>query len=169
MMGENNDSGGFPEVLANRRRQLVLSQLQEHESMTLRDLAEQIAISDLNTSIESLSEEAIDEVEIALHHVHTPKLAEAGYVEYDSHNQVVSLTDTGRRASIEAECDRVQIQTPSADQISVNLCPETVDLIHSVIRHDDRFDARVDYDEVIATVLSDAHRTLEKESEEEAK
>lgn len=166
-MGENNDSGGSPEVLANRRRQLVLSQLQEHESMTLRDLAEQIAVTDLKTDIESLSEEAIDEVEIALHHVHTPKLAETGYVEYDSHNQIVSLTETGRRASVETECN--QAQTPSADQITVNLCPETVDLIHSVIRHDDRFDSRMDYDDIIATVLSDTRRALEKEAEEEAK
>lgn len=166
-MGESNDSGESPEVLANRRRQLVLSQLQRHESMTLRDLAEQIAVNDLNTAIESLSEEAIDEVEIALHHVHTPKLAETGYVEYDSRNQIVSLTETGRRASVETECERAR--TPSADQIAVNLCPETIDLIHSIIRHDDRFDTRVDYDEVIATVLSDTHHELTPENEEEAK
>ncbi|AUV83679.1 hypothetical protein C2R22_20200 [Salinigranum rubrum] len=142
----------------------MLSQLQEHESMALRDLAEQIAVSDLQTDIESLSEEAIDEVEIALHHVHTPKLADAGYVEYDSHNQVISLTDAGRRKSIENECDHVGPQ--SSSRISVNLRPETVDLLHGIIRRDDRFDARMDYDDVISVVLSDAR--IERESEEEA-
>ncbi len=163
-MGENADSGGSTGVLTSRRRQLVLSQLQKHESMTLRDLAEQIAISDLQTEIESLSEEAIDEVEIALHHVHAPKLAEAGYVEYDSRNQIVSLTDAGRRTSIDNECDRVGRRT--SDRISVNLRSETVDLLHGIIRRDDRFDARMDYDDVIAAVLSDAR--VERENEEEA-
>lgn len=163
-MGENVDSGGPTGVLTNRRRQLVLSQLQEHESMTLRDLAEQIAVSDLRTDIESLSEEAIDEVEIALHHVHTPKLAEAGYVEYDSRNQIISLTDAGRRKSIENECD--QVDPRASSRISVNLRPETVDLLHGIIRRDDRFDARMDYDDVISEVLSDAR--VERESEEEA-
>jgi hypothetical protein len=134
--------------------------------MALRDLAEQIAISDLQTDIESLSEEAIEEVEIALHHVHTPKLAEAGYVEYDSQCQVISLTDAGRDASIENECTRVGPDSPN--RIAVNLCPETVDLLHDVIRHDDRFDGRMDYDEVINAVLSDLQETAEWESEEEA-
>jgi hypothetical protein len=132
--------------------------------MTLRDLAEQIAVSDLRTDIESLSEEAIDEVEIALHHVHTPKLAEAGYVEYDSRNQIISLTDAGRRKSIENECD--QVDPRASSRISVNLRPETVDLLHGIIRRDDRFDARMDYDDVISEVLSDAR--VERESEEEA-
>ncbi|WP_136592229.1 DUF7344 domain-containing protein [Salinigranum halophilum] len=167
MMGENTDSGGPTGVLTNRRRQLVLSQLQDHESMALRDLAEQIAVNDLQTDIESLSEEVIDEVEIALHHVHTPKLAEAGYVEYDSHSQVVSLTETGRQASIETQCDRVD--STSASRVSVDLCPETVDLLHDLIRRDDRFGARMDYDEVIATVLADAGPDVGRESEEEAK
>jgi hypothetical protein len=165
MMGENDDNGGSTGVLANRRRQLVLSQLQEHESMTLRDLAEQIAVTDLQTDIESLSEEAIDEVEIALHHVHTPKLAEAGYVKYDSESQLVSLTGAGRRASIENTCD--QVEPTSTARISVNLRPETVDQIHDLMRHDDRFDARVDYDEVIRTITSDVSVGVRQGSEEE--
>jgi hypothetical protein len=163
-MGENSDSGGPTGVLTNRRRQLVLSQLQQHESMTLRDLAEQIAVNDMQTDIESLSEEAIDEVEIALHHVHTPKLSEAGYVEYDPHGQIVSLTDPGRRASLETECDRVGPAT--SDRISVNLRSETVDRLHELIRRDERFDGRMDYDDVIAEVLSDAPTGVGQENEE---
>jgi hypothetical protein len=166
-MGEKDSSGGRESVLTNRRRELVLSQLQTHETMSLRDLAEQIAVTDQQTDINSLCEEAIEEVEVALHHVHAPKLAEAGYVEYDTRTQLVSLTDAGRRADVDSECDGVQ--SPKTDRISVDLCPETVDRLHDVIRHDDRFDERMEYDEVIGTVLGDAGPETGRETEGEVR
>lgn len=165
-MGENTDSGSHGEVLSNRRRQLVLSQLQSHGTMTVRDLAEQIATSDQNSDIESLSEEAITEVEVALHHVHAPKLANEGYVDFDPDAQLVRITKTGREVGVENECTP---QVISADRISVELCAGTVDRLYEAIHHDDRLDARMSYDEVIDVILSDFEQDLGIESSEEAR
>lgn len=153
-MGENQNPGDGENVLSNRRRRLVVGQLQSHESMTLRDLAEQIAVTDQRTEIESLSEEAVQEVEVALHHVHAPKLAEAGYVEYNARQQLIGITDSGRGLHVDAECDEHSVER--TDSITVDLCLDTVDELHELIRRDDRLDARMSYDEVISVALSDA-------------
>lgn len=151
-MGEKH-SGGHDGVLSNRRRRLVLDQLQTHETMTLRDLAEQLAVADQGASIEALCEEAIQEIEVALHHVHAPKLKEAGYVEYDPRRRLVGVTETGRR--LDVDTDGLDAGVGPKDGISVDLCPSTIDDLHDVIRNDGRFDARMMYDEVIGTVLAD--------------
>lgn len=152
-MGENTDTGDDVYVLSNRRRRLLLQQLQEHESMSVRDLAEQIAVMDQQTNIESLGEEAITEVEVALHHVHAPKLADAGLIEYNERRGIVGVTDEGRQLRIDDPADDVRPE-PS-DGITVELCPETIDALHEAIRRDDRLDGRMSYDEVVSTVFAD--------------
>jgi hypothetical protein len=141
--------------------------------MSVRDLAEQIAVSDQNRCIESLCEEAIEEVETALHHVHVPKLDQAGYLDYDVRNRIAGLTERGRdlRLGVDADCD-----PPSGeriDRISVDLCSDTVDRLHEVIRHDERFDGRMRYDAVIGAILSDVELDgrvdANHEQEEEAR
>lgn len=167
-MGDRSNQGEYGDVLSNRRRRLVLDQLQSHGSMTLRDLAEQIAVIDQQTELESLCEEAVEEVEVALHHVHAPKLAEADYVKYDARQKLVGLTDRGRQLRVEVECDGARIE--SSDGIAVELCLETVGDLHDLIQQDDRFDVRMSYDEVINTVLADSLSTArEAESEEQAR
>ena len=157
-MGDRPNQGEHGDVLANRRRQLVLSQLQSHGSMTLRDLAEQIAVTDQQTEIEALSEEAVEEIEVALHHVHAPKLADAGYVEYDDRRRLVGLTDSGREVSVETECaDRIE----SSETVTVDLCIDTIADIHEVIRQDERLDARMSYDEVISALLAERAADLD--------
>jgi hypothetical protein len=121
--------------------------------MTLRDLAEQIAVADQRTELESISREAVEEIEMALHHVHAPKLADAGYVEYDSRRRLVGLTDRGRATRVETDCGRGRVE--SSETVTVDLCLDTIDAIHDRIREDDRLDARMSYDEVISTVLAD--------------
>ena len=167
-MGDRSNQGDHGDVLTNRRRRLVLSQLQSHESMTLRDLAEQIAVTDQQVELESICQEAIKEVEIALHHVHVPKLADAGYVEYDRRRGLASLTDSGRELRIETEC---QNWVESSERVTVELCLETIDELHERIRHDERLDSRMTYDEVVSTILaaSDENATQSIEDEEEAR
>jgi hypothetical protein len=132
--------------------------------MTLRDLAEQIAVTDQQVELESICQEAIKEVEIALHHVHVPKLSDAGYVEYDGRHRLVSLTDSGRRLPIETEC---QSRVESSERVTVELCIETIDELHERIRQDERLDGRMSYDEVVSTVLAtsdpDAPQPIEDE------
>jgi DNA-binding MarR family transcriptional regulator len=153
-MGDRPNQGEYGDVLSNRRRRLVLDQLQSHGSMTLRDLAEQIAVIDQQTELEALCEEAVEEVEVALHHVHAPKLADADYVKYDARQRLVGLTDRGRQLRIEVECDGARIE--SADGIAVDLCLETIGDLHDLIQQDDRFDVRMSYDEVVSTILADS-------------
>ena len=154
-MGEKANHGerGAP---TNHRRRLVLSQLQLHGSMTVRDLAEQIAVTDQGRCLESLCEEAIEEVEMGLHHVHVPKLEQAGFVDYDARNRIAGPTERGRRTPVDISCE-----SASADRdgrITVSLCGETVDRLHEIIRSDDRFDGRMSYDEVLGTILADVTR-----------
>ena len=169
-MGEKY-SGGSGGVLANRRRQLVLDQLQRHQAMTLRDLAEQIAVNDQQVEINELCEEAVKEVEVALHHVHAPKLASAGYIEYDSRRRLVALTERGRTLDVDSECE--EARATQRERITVDLSRETLDRLHDVITADDRFGARMAYDDVIRAVLAEAARdtaeTDETEDEEEAR
>jgi len=167
-MGDRSNQGDHGDVLTNRRRQLVLSQLQSHESMTLRDLAEQIAVTDQQTEIEALSEEAVEEIEVALHHVHAPKLADAGYVEYDPRRRLVGLTDEGRQLGVETECDdRIE----SSESVTVDLCLDTISDLHEMIRSHDRLSVRMSYDEIIGTLLTEVDPNEDRaiEDEEEAR
>jgi hypothetical protein len=125
--------------------------------MTVRDVAEQIAVADQRTEIEALCEEAIEEIEVALHHVHGPKLSEAGYVEYDPDRQLLGLTRNGRQLSVETECDDRRVD--DSEGITVELCTDTIDSLHEAIKRDDRLGARMSYDEVISTLLADRTRS----------
>jgi hypothetical protein len=131
--------------------------------MTIRDLAEQIAVTDQDRCIESLCEEAIEEVEVALHHVHVPKLEQAGYVDYDERNRIAGVTERGRRTPVDVDCEDVSADRD--DRITVSLCGETIDRLHEVIKSDERFDARMSYDEVLGTILSDVARARGGEEE----
>lgn len=76
---------------SNRRRRTVLSILESgngpHERAELaREVADREAGGEAST-------EAVEEVLVALHHVHLPKLEDAGLVDYDADEGVVSATD----------------------------------------------------------------------------
>ena len=121
--------------------------------MTIRDLAEQIAVTDQDRCIESLCEEAIEEVEVALHHVHVPKLEQMGYVDYDERNRIAGVTERGRRTTVDVGCE--DASDDRDDRITVSLCGETIDRLHEVMKNDERFDGRMSYDEVLDTILAD--------------
>jgi hypothetical protein len=131
--------------------------------MSIRDLAEQIAVTDQETCIESICEEAIEEVEVALHHVHVPKLDQAGYADYDERNRIVGPTKRGRQLDIGIDCE--EVPPDETDHVSVDLCSDTLDRLHEVITNDERFDARMTYNAVIGTILADVD--LETTAEEE--
>jgi hypothetical protein len=132
--------------------------------MTLRDLAEQIAVTDQQTEIEALSEEAVEEIEVALHHVHAPKLADAGYVEYDPRRRLVGLTDDGRQLGVETECaDQVE----SSESVTVDLCLDTISDLHEMIRRHDQLSVRMSYDEIIGTLLTEVDASEDRPIEDE--
>ncbi len=81
-------------LLADSRRRVVLTLLQEHGSLRLPDLAEEVVRIETDTSIPELTEEEITRVYMELWHVHIPKLAEADVIEYDQQRDVVLLGDS---------------------------------------------------------------------------
>ncbi|OIB57166.1 DUF7344 domain-containing protein [Natrialba sp. SSL1] len=82
------------ELLKNRRRREVLTYLLEaDETVTLGELAEQIAAWENDTSVNALSSDQRKRVYVALYQTHLPKMDDAGIVEYDQDRGLISLSD----------------------------------------------------------------------------
>lgn len=77
------------DVLAHQRRRYVLAFLAEDDrSIAVADLAEDIAIRENDGMPTGIPKETIQAISTSLHHRHLPKLADAGFVEYDDHDLV---------------------------------------------------------------------------------
>lgn len=82
------------ELLKNRRRREVLAYLVEAEgTVTLGELAEQIAAWENDTSVHALSSDQRKRVYVALYQTHLPKMDEAGIVEYDQDRGLITLSE----------------------------------------------------------------------------
>jgi len=115
--GENGDDGGTPgvaaeasnrvqyplpedelfHVLQNERRRAVLRYLDGREEVVrMRDVAEQIAAWEYDTTVALLDSDERQRVYISLYQSHLPKLDDAGIVEYDQARGNVRLTECGQ-------------------------------------------------------------------------
>lgn len=84
-------------ILSNQRRRQVLDCLQEYRNpMALSDLADEVAVREYETRITEIPAEKVKEIYISLYHVHIPKMADAGLVEYDQDTDLVALSEGGR-------------------------------------------------------------------------
>lgn len=82
------------ELLKNRRRREVLAYLLDaDETVTLGELAEQIAAWENDTSVNALNSDQRKRVYVALYQTHLPKMDDAGIVEYDQDRGLISLAD----------------------------------------------------------------------------
>lgn len=82
------------ELLKNRRRREVLSYLLEtEETVTLGELAEQIAAWENDTEINALSSDQRKRVYVALYQTHLPKMDDAGIIDYDQDRGLITLSD----------------------------------------------------------------------------
>ncbi|MEY7849686.1 ArsR family transcriptional regulator [Natrarchaeobius sp. A-rgal3] len=82
------------ELLKNRRRREVLAYLLEaEETVTLGELAEQIAAWENDTDVNALSSDQRKRVYVALYQTHLPKMDDAGIVEYDQDRGLITLAD----------------------------------------------------------------------------
>ena len=71
-------------LLQNERRRLVLRYLTEHgDDIEMREVAEQVAAWENDTTVAGLTSDARQRVYIALYQSHLPKLDENGVIEYD--------------------------------------------------------------------------------------
>ena len=81
-------------LLQTERRRLVLHYLRGREgSVVMRDMAEQIAAWEHDTTVQALTSKQRQRVYIALYQSHLDALADAGVIEYNKPRGIVEPTD----------------------------------------------------------------------------
>lgn len=83
------------EMLGNQRRRYALHYIERRgpAEVELRDLAERVAAWENEKPVAELTTAERKRVQTALHQFHLPKLDDSGFVEYDTDQQAVTLTD----------------------------------------------------------------------------
>lgn len=66
--------------------------------MTVRDLTQAIVQYNHHKQLTEVPEEVVTRVQTALHHLHLPKLAAVGFIEYDPERRIVDPTEQLDRA-----------------------------------------------------------------------
>jgi len=85
-------------LLQTPRRRYVLRYLKEREGpVEMRDIAEQVAAWENDTTVEALTSDERQRVYIPLYQSHLPKLDEEGVVEYDQSRGIVERTELANR------------------------------------------------------------------------
>lgn len=80
-------------LLQNQRRRNVLRYLRDaDEPVEMRDIAEQVAAWENNTTVAALSSDARQRAYIPLYQSHLPKLDEEGVINYDQSRGIVEPT-----------------------------------------------------------------------------
>lgn len=85
------DTDALFDVLSNPRRRFVLACLDESSNpLALRDIAYQLAAWENDTEVPS---DAVESIYVSLFHVHIPKMAEVGLIEYSEERDAVTLIE----------------------------------------------------------------------------
>lgn len=94
------------DMLSNRRRRYILHYLKQREESgpaSLRDVVDQVAAWESDTTVEQLDSAERKRVYTALRQSHLPKLHDTGVVEYDNKRGDVELTDDAREVEVYLE------------------------------------------------------------------
>jgi hypothetical protein len=88
-------------VLSNRRRRFTIHFLKQQQAnrATLTDLSDRVAAWENGKAIEDLTPSERKRVRNALRQFHVPKMADEGFVEYNTEAGLVALTDRAARAN----------------------------------------------------------------------
>ncbi|WP_224449311.1 DUF7344 domain-containing protein [Haloprofundus salilacus] len=93
----SEDSIAFDSVLdlcQNQHRRIVLGTLaEEQRSLTLNDLTKIILKYNHHMPITEASGDVLTEIRLSLYHVHLPKLASEGLINYDPEKELVEPTE----------------------------------------------------------------------------
>ena len=89
-------------MLSNQRRRFAIHCLkqQSQTELTVTELAEQVASWENDKEINQLTQKERKRVRSALRQFHLPKMADGGFIEYDSARSTVCLTKTTENANI---------------------------------------------------------------------
>ena len=84
------------DVLSNPRRRFVLARLDgDATPKPLRDIAYQLATWEYDAAITEIPASDVTSTYVSLYHVHIPKMADAGFVEYCAKRDAVALVENG--------------------------------------------------------------------------
>jgi len=112
-------------ILQTQRRRHALRYLKEHDTpVEMRDLAEQVAAWENDTTVQALASDERQRVYIALYQSHLPKLDTEGIIEYNKSRGIVE------RGELASEFDPYLETSPGSDT------PETEAIVTS---DDDRW------------------------------
>ncbi|MBV0925477.1 hypothetical protein KTS45_14815 [Halomicroarcula limicola] len=93
-------------LLQNRRRRDALRYLEgEDEEVRMRDLAEQVAAWEHDTTVQALTSDERQRVYIALYQSHLPKLDDEGVIEYNQSRGIVKRTAVADQLSPYLDAD----------------------------------------------------------------
>ncbi|MFC4989373.1 MULTISPECIES: DUF7344 domain-containing protein [Saliphagus] len=82
------------DLLKNRRRRQVLAYLQEaDETITLSELAEEIAAWENDIEVRELKSDQRKRVYVALYQTHLPKMDDAGVIDYNKDRGLITLSE----------------------------------------------------------------------------
>ena len=81
-------------ALADARRRCVVRLLHDHGSLTLADLADEVASRERGARLPDVSGDAVRDVYLSLYHRHLPRLEAADVAEYDQERDAVRWLDT---------------------------------------------------------------------------
>lgn len=82
------------ELCQSKYRRVILAVLTgEQRALTVNDLAKTIVEQVHQKSVSETSKDEITQIQVSLHHVHLPKLAEAGLVTWDPDGKLVEPTE----------------------------------------------------------------------------
>lgn len=78
------------ELLANQRRRHTLRVVRAHgESITLPDVADEVAVRERGRPLPEISPETVSEIYISIYHDHLPRLVDAGLLAYDQERDLI--------------------------------------------------------------------------------
>lgn len=93
-------------LLRDRRRRYVVALLSKRDAeISLTELAERVVSWESEADPEGVPAARTEEMAVALHHTHLPKLARAGVVEYDGEAETVAPGRVERLAGFLSAAD----------------------------------------------------------------
>jgi hypothetical protein len=117
-------------ILQNQRRRRVLEYLQDYdegEQVDMRDIAEQVAAWEHDTTVQQLTSNERQRVYIALYQSHLPKLDEKGVLEYNQSRGIVERTTVADQFDPYLDVDGDDADEGTAEQSEPATGPATAD------------------------------------------
>lgn len=100
MTEHTNDTMDHSESRLTQYRRLIVDRLCEHTTLTVADLADEIAVHEHDAPFDDVPPTAVVDIYSELCRTHLPELARASLVAYDDEHELVSRPEYGQDTSV---------------------------------------------------------------------